>query len=117
MSSTSKRLGRNPLKAPKKATKKTVFEAAKIVDEPKIEQSEAPEQNASEKFGEPKSSSLRESIARKQVACTTTRTTAEKTSFAKHPVERLIQWLLVDIPAESYVLTLKSVLLIKAVLE
>jgi hypothetical protein len=96
----STRLGRNPLQASKKPAKKT----SKIIEEMMAEPVETAGSPALEKPAPRKTS-----VAR-----------AGESESAKSPktsVEKLLRWLLVDIPADSYVFALKSVLLIKAVLD
>jgi len=87
----SSRLGRNPLKTPKpqkKTPKSPTISASEIVQECMTEQLER-EQLVEEK--------------------------APQTTLHKTPLERLAHWLFIDIPAESYILGLKSILLIKTV--
>jgi hypothetical protein len=83
----SNRLGRNPLQA-KKAPKKVPKTAREIITE-----------------------SVETQVSVAQIKET------PKPRSPKTPVEKLLHWFLVDIPADSYVFALKSVLLIKAVLE
>ena len=88
----STRLGRNPLQASKKPVKKVLKTTSKVVQEIMGDEIEA------------------------EVPVARTKETP-KPETPKTPVEKLLHWFLVDIPADSYVFALKSVLLIKAVLE
>jgi hypothetical protein len=93
----SNRLGRNPLQASKKPAKKT----SKIIEEMMAEPAESP---------------ALEKPAPQKVSVARTKETPKPRS-PKTPVEKLLHWLLVDVPADSYIFALKSVLLIKAVLD
>jgi hypothetical protein len=86
----SSRLGRNPLKTQKsgkKALKSPIISANEIVQE------------------------MNEQLEREQLV----EENPPQQTLPKTPLERLAHWLFIDVRADSYILGLKSILLIKTV--